>query len=96
MEKYQGVDYFDVGTKFAELVRECLSDSEYKKMCRLNAAETDANICHSHDYCDANVLMADAMAEFDLPELSSKSDDDFIAFWGAAWDYAKIKYFCGE
>jgi hypothetical protein len=96
MEKYQGVDYFDVGTKFAELVRECLSDSEYKEMCRLNESETDTNICHSHDYCDANEIMDDVMAEFDLPKMSEESGNDFIAFWNTAWDYAKIKYFCGE
>jgi hypothetical protein len=96
MEKYQGVDYFDVGTKFAELVRECLSGSDYSEMCRLNAAEDNPNICHSHDFCDANVLMAEAMSEFDLPELSEESGNDFIAFWNAAWDYAKIKYLCGE
>ncbi len=26
-----------------------------------NAAEEDANICHSHDFCDANEYMNEAM-----------------------------------
>jgi hypothetical protein len=80
---------FDVGDKFAELLRERLTDAEWQKMCKDNLAEIDANICHSHDYCDANMIMQDALDEFGMSEL----DRDV---WTTAWDYAAIKYLCGE
>jgi hypothetical protein len=94
MENYQGVNYFDVGSKFAELLREQLTAQEWREMCQRNAAEHDDGICHSHDFCDANMVMAEAMEEYGLPEISD--DDDLVEFCNTAWDYAKIKYLCGE
>ena len=80
---------FDVGDKFAALLREQLTAAEWETMCADNRTETDNGICHSHDYCDANVIMADAMDEFGLSELEQD-------VWVAAWDYASIKYLCGD
>lgn len=95
MEKYNGVSVYDVGDKFAELLREYLTQSEWQKMCADNLAETKSGICHSHDHCDANMVMADAMDFFGLPEIDS-DNQEFIDFWNMAWNYAAIKYLCGE
>ena len=45
---------------FAAIVREWLTAAEFAEMRRLNAAETEPNVCHSHDYCDANIAMDEA------------------------------------
>jgi len=57
----------------------------------LNEAEEHVGICHSHDYCDANVVMRDAFMmlyrDIDI------NDDMHIAVWGGAWTLAMQKGF---
>lgn len=96
MEKYNDVSVFDVGDKFAQFLRAELTAAEWKKMRADNAAETVGGICHSHDYCDANEVMAAAFSEFDLPDVTDEgATDELRRFWSSAWDYAFIKHFCG-
>jgi hypothetical protein len=33
------------------------------EVVRRNASQTSENVCHSHDFCDANMVMADAMEQ---------------------------------
>ena len=37
-----------------------LSSEEIAEMKKRNKAETDPLICHSHDFCDANMVMEEA------------------------------------
>jgi hypothetical protein len=54
-----------------------------------NAAETDPGVCHSHDFCDANMVMDSAFTkivghELD-PDGESEADHDI---WSRAWAIA--------
>ncbi len=53
-----------------------------------NESDTDEGVCHSHDFCDANMLMFDAFVGVfgREPELDKPYD---YAAWAEAWDYAK-------
>lgn len=46
--------------EFTATLKEWLTPQEFAQVVSLNAAETDATICHSHDFCDANEAMLDA------------------------------------
>ena len=59
--------------KFVATLREWLTADEFAEMQRLNTAKTDPNVCHSHDFCDANMAMLDALESFDGVE--------FVAEW---------------
>lgn len=56
-----------------------------------NKAEASTGICHSHDHCDANMLMLDAiesvMGEMDM------GSPEHTSLWNAAWDKAKAAGF---
>lgn len=60
---------------------------------RLNAAEENPNICHSHDFCDANVFMAGAVnaALGNDPDHFDINDDTTL--WHEAWSLAKREGF---
>lgn len=45
---------------FARALRHEVGRKSYHEIVRLNAAETDPSICHSHDFCDANMAMLSA------------------------------------
>lgn len=44
--------------------------------------------CASHDFCDANEVMADAWAEVMIPELDV-ANEDHCNLWADAWDTAR-------
>lgn len=57
---------------------------------RRNAAEVNPSVCHSHDFCDANVLMADAFACVVGRRVDIESDED-ASLWNGAWFLAKSR-----
>lgn len=55
-----------------------------------NQAQKARNICHSHDFCDANMVMADAWQQLTHCEVdvACQSQRDI---WNQAWDAAKVE-----
>lgn len=76
---------------FADNVAAYLGPDELAEANRRNAEETRPDVCHTHDFCDANVLMLEAMEsqgiEFD-PSSGPQAD-----FCNAAWRLAKAAGF---
>jgi hypothetical protein len=68
---------------FVALLRYQLTEEQFNEMCRRNAAETNEGICHSHDFCDANMVMLDAFHAV-CPDVDSASDFGVI-IWNDAW-----------
>jgi hypothetical protein len=86
-----------VAAEFAALLREDLSPREFKEMKARNAVQTDANICHSHDFCDANMVMDAALRAVlgDAAAYTSNlgnEDDRVTKLWNAAWAIATPRY----
>jgi hypothetical protein len=82
-----------LATEFAIIIREWLTPEQCREIDARNADETDARICHSHDFCDANQAMIDALERFNV-ELDVQSDEQHNLIQGA-WDIAKKSGFGG-
>lgn len=77
------------GNRFAEILKDWLTEAEWEEMRRRNAAETEHGVCHSHDFCDANMAMAEALQESGVIVIGDGViDDDGVTIWNAAWDHA--------
>lgn len=50
-----------VAENFCTILHEELSKKDFAEMKRRNDTEMDANICHSHDFIDANEVMLRAI-----------------------------------
>lgn len=76
--------------KFSELLREEIGTMALQQVIDLNREEgTDSGVCHSHDFCDANMTML--MAQESLHIIQSEDPDDAHR-WdlvNAAWETAK-------
>lgn len=72
---------------FIECIREVMEDDELREIDRRNAAEEDRLVCHTHDFCDANVYMEEAFSRtfHYAPDVSSEED---AAVWNDAWNLA--------
>jgi len=75
-----------IGARFVSLLRAMLTEQQFAEMQNLNAG-ADNGICHSHDYCDSNMVMSAAFAQAVGREIDTQDDDD-RALWSAAWRYA--------
>lgn len=78
---------------FGEKVQWALSVTEFREAIDRNKAEGPQSIvCHTHDFCDANMLMLEAWEEFfgGEPDVSSEEDAAII---NEAWAIAKAADF---
>ena len=71
---------------FSALLVKRIGKAKVKKVNKLNLTETDSGVCHSHDFCDANMVMASAIRRAGL------LDDPRL--WNDAWRFAvKNRFF---
>lgn len=86
--------------QFADVVHEWTTPAEFKEIKKLNAAETDSDVCHTHDFFDANEAMDAAFrrafgrschlpCDVDEGVCSQAEADADMALWNAAWSQAK-------
>jgi hypothetical protein len=78
---------------FSTLLLKELGQLQLMTVIELNTLEPDPNICHSHDFTDANMVMLEAWllthpdTPFDL------HNDAHCQHWTAAWSLAKQQQF---
>jgi len=83
-----------MGELFADLFCEDMSPGVIATVRERNASPRYAgSICATHDFCDANQVMADAFAQTMGRDLIMGDDEpgqqDDFRLWGKAWDHAK-------
>lgn len=77
---------------FIRLMCEELTPHEMDLVRELNREETSRAVCHTHDFCDANMVMDAAVRDLGFEALVDRDDygDDerFCETWNAAWSRA--------
>lgn len=80
-----------IANDFIDVLNEWLTDEELRDIVQKNRAEENDNICHTHDYCDANIAMIEAMEkngfEYDC------YNEKYMKTFFEAWEIAKKKEF---
>lgn len=75
---------------FGRLLRAELGASKFAQVVSRNAVETNAGVCHSHDFCDANMTMAAAFEVVVGRAMNLQSDAD-TALWTETWSEWKAR-----
>jgi hypothetical protein len=86
--------------EFSRVLRRWLKPAQMESVIHRNRGEAAAcrrekrafNICASHDFCDANMAMAEAYQNLTNREMDTQSDE-VVALWNASWDIAKLSEF---
>jgi hypothetical protein len=81
-----------IGRRFAALLLEDIGRKNLRQVDELNRDELREGVCHSHDFCDANVVMDDAFCDVTGTRPSDKLPVT-DPLWERAWDYAKFAGF---
>ncbi len=87
-------DVAALAKEFCRILSETLSAEQVAQVLMRNAEEANPSICHSHDFCDANMVMQAALDSFGVDPMSSGEDgkamsDEIAVLWADAWDMAK-------
>lgn len=86
-----------IAREFSKLLRAALTETEMKKVVARNRSKgyIDENLCASHDFCDANMVMDEAFQKvMERPTRpTAKADADL---WNGAWTLAKSHDFVVE
>lgn len=97
----------ELAAHFTAILKEWLSDYEWREMVQRQRREKDKNICHSHDFCDANEAMDRAFSEvYGRNAFFPSNVDDGICdeaqveadcnLINEAWSLAKDSWLAGE
>lgn len=81
-----------IARKFSELLHENLSVYEMEHIIASNKTPEYKDCCASHDFCDANVYMAEAFEEVNGEEIDLQNQNH-TDLWNEAWRIAKEKEF---
>lgn len=88
------MDKIRLAREFGSKVQEELSRADFRAVLELN--RNDSAACHTHDFCDANMLMLDAFKvtfEREPAFLTNPQEAADLALWNDAWQIAKAAEF---
>lgn len=91
-----------LGAAFAATLNEWATPEQWQTMRRVNRERNmGTTTCASHDWCDANMAMMEALLTLGLPwcgdfEDGSPEHDSACALWNAAWAHAFTAYLTAD
>jgi hypothetical protein len=80
-----------VAKKFSEILKDWLTQKQMAEVVKRNKAEVNEQVCHSHDFCDPNMAMWEAV-ESEFGKLNVLNEDA-LELMNRSWDIAKANNF---
>jgi|GEM_PF-1456377 len=77
-----------VAVAFAVCLKSDMGEDNLREVVRRNATEEYLGSCATHDFLDANMVMADVLTRMFGFE-DDLGNDCYVGLWNAAWDMAK-------
>lgn len=88
-----GTSVASLAREFSNSLKKKLSKEELKELVLRNRTETTPGICHSHDFCDANMLLHEVFLKHGMDIADEGGRERWGEMWDAAWNLAKSKEF---
>ena len=94
MKTKSGPTVSEVSQEFDRVLREWLTAAEYAEAVRMNQTEEYRDSCATHNFCDANMAMFEAMERCGIAADDITGDAN-LPLWNAAWNAWRDTY-CGN
>jgi hypothetical protein len=87
-----------IARQFAANLLEEIGAAKVRLAAHLNSKQSHPDVCHSHDFCDANMTMDDAFETLGFATFADSEDSETLTeqictVWNAAWSIAKSAEF---
>lgn len=83
----------ELALEFCKELRATLTPEQMREVVARNTAETNPNVCHSHDFCDANMVLEAVFKRHDMSIEQEGGLDRWADLWNASWSLAKSRGF---
>ncbi len=70
--------------EFCQELRASMTAAQLELAAQRNSEQPDPHICHSHDFCDANMALHAAFMRHGM----DPADESGMELWGGLWDRA--------
>jgi len=88
MTNHQDITASELGAAFVWVLQDWLTIPQWDEMLKLNATAA-LGVCHSHDFCDANMAMLEAYADLlGVPVDDVDLSDNVQGLFNDAWTWA--------
>lgn len=79
--------------EFSEGLHAYLTEEQMQAVVERSRVETAAGACHSHDFCDANMVLYEVVLRHGMDPVAEGGMDLYDALWDQAWSLAKARDF---
>lgn len=79
--------------EFSNSLQARLTHEQLQEVVQRNAVETSLNICHSHDFCDANMVLYEVFFQNCMDPALEGGFDLWGGLWDETWNLAKFQEF---
>lgn len=79
--------------EFSKGLHAYLSPEQMREVVERNRTEAVPGICHSHDFCDANMFLYDVFIKYGMNPATEGGMDQWGELWDQAWNLSKSKEF---
>ena len=79
--------------EFSQGLHAYLSPEQMREVVERNRTEAVPGICHSHDFCDANMFLYDVFMKYGMNPAAEGGMDKWGELWDQAWNLSKSKDF---
>jgi hypothetical protein len=79
--------------EFSQGLHAYLPPEKMMEVVERNRSETIPGICHSHDFCDANMFLYDVFMKYGMNPADEGGMDQWGELWDQAWNLAKSRGF---
>ena len=82
-----------LASEFSQSLCLLLTSEQMNEIRVRNVAESHPGICHTHDFCDANVVLHEIFLSHGIDPADEGGVDKWGPLWNAAWNLAKASEF---
>lgn len=79
--------------EFCHEMRATLTQEQMEQVLALNALEMNPNVCHSHDFCDANMVLNEVFVRHGMDATEDGGMGRWGDLWNQTWNLAKSRGF---
>lgn len=79
--------------EFSRGLLACLGPETMRVVVERNRMETSQSCCHTHDFCDANMVLYEVFLRHGMDPATEEGMERHGALWDQAWNLAKSQEF---
>jgi hypothetical protein len=84
---------YALALEFSQDLPAFLGSEQMREVVERNRAEAAPGVCHSHDFCDANMAIYAVFLRHRMDPASEQGMERHGALWDEAWDLVKPRDF---